>query len=54
MALEQNQQDVWRVTGFWSGTINMHQLTGNIVDSEMLLYSDVSRNDGDTLWEMRH
>jgi len=35
MALKQNQQAVWRVTGFWSGTINMHELTGNIMDCEM-------------------
>ena len=35
MALEQNQQATWRVTGFWLGTINMHELTGNIVDCEM-------------------
>jgi len=35
MALEQNQQAVWRVTGFCSGTINMHELTGNITDCEM-------------------
>ena len=53
MALEQNQQAVWRVTGFWSCTINMHELTGNIVDSEMLLYSNASLDDGDTFWEMR-
>lgn len=29
------QQAVWRVTGFWSGTVNMHGLTGSIVDCGM-------------------
>jgi hypothetical protein len=35
MALEQNHQDVWRVTCSWSGTVNMHELTGNNVGCEM-------------------
>jgi hypothetical protein len=35
MALKQNQQAAWRVAGLWSGTINIHELMGNIMDREV-------------------
>jgi len=38
MALEQNQQAVCRVKGFWSGNINTHEPMGYVVDREKWLY----------------
>jgi hypothetical protein len=44
MALQQNNQDAWRVAGFRLDIINIHELTGNITDCEMSLYMLTAEN----------